>query len=76
MESFFGTFPWLNVGKFQMFQTSIAVDKEATSNQGIATSNKGIATSNALVTSSFLLLVVRPGAPSSVLAPSSDASSP
>ena len=26
-----------------------------------------------LVTSSFLLLVVRPGAPSSVLAPSSDA---
>ena len=29
--------------------------------------------SNALVTSSFLLLVVRPGAPSSVRAPSSDA---
>ena len=29
--------------------------------------------SDALVTSSFLLLVVRPGAPSSVLAPSSDA---
>ena len=28
------------------------------------------------VTSSFLLLVVRPGAPSSVLAPSSDARSP
>ena len=31
---------------------------------------------NALVTSSFLLLVVRPGAPSSVLAPGSDARSP
>ena len=29
-----------------------------------------------LATSSFLLLVVRPGAPSSVLAPSSDARSP
>ena len=29
-----------------------------------------------LVTSSYLLLVVRPGAPSSILASSSDASSP
>ena len=29
-----------------------------------------------LVTASFLVLVVRPGAPSSVLAPSSDARSP
>ena len=39
----------------------------------VASSNPLVTSSNALVPSSFLLLVVRPGAPSSVLAPSSDA---
>ena len=39
----------------------------------VATSKAPVTTSVALVTSSFLFLVVRPGAPSSVLAPSSDA---
>ena len=35
--------------------------------------HQNVTSSDALVTSSFLFLVVRPGAPSSVLAPSSDA---
>ena len=40
----------------------------------LVTTNKALVTrSDALVPSSFLFLVVRPGAPSSVLAPSSDA---
>ena len=42
----------------------------------VTTSKALVTRSDALVTSSFLLLVVRPGAPSSVLAPSSDARSP
>ena len=40
---------------------------------GAPQSRSGEAAFSAFVTSSFLLLVVRPGAPSSVLAPTSDA---
>ena len=52
---------------------------KATSNKCIATRSQGLTSSNKklFVRSSYLLLVVRPGAPSSdALAPSSDARSP
>ena len=49
---------------------------QSLSSSASSTSHPRGLSSKLLVTSSYLLLVVRPGAPNSVLAPSSDARSP
>ena len=65
-----------NICAFWIKQGITTSNKDATRLEAIATRLGAIATSNKKLLVAFLLLVAMPGAPSSVLAPSSDARSP